>query len=480
MITRDWIRDDAVFYTESETVGLRSYSRADLCEFINYWKIKFLELGAKRGDKIGISIDNSEIHYYAMLFASFELGMKVVTLHRPNNENECISPRSNAYLPLDIFVYFNSYLSNPKLSTAIRHYRDNSKITLTYGKMEWEAYSDRYRSTAETPFLAQPNDELFCCTSSGTVGDPKLIAYTHKYLFDLCIENWRDLGYHSTDKFMHLASLNHGGMITLLIPALALGKEHYFMRMIEPTGQLRTDFLNICVKEEISRIICSSGSVIEKLINTMYARNIKLPDTTIMMLSFIDPYWVPAVKEEYVKRIDSIFGCTEIGGPVFIPSLTIDTENFNPLFLGKPINGFFKTEIIDGRIHANGHVFDDIVEEKDDGVYFISKNRLRKINDMDINPIDVYGLMSTYTARYLYEIYVDEVRNRLFIITADEVLIEMGYIVENLIESFYFGNVPTNLIYEPELAEASITHKADREKLAAIVEKFLTSQKNPV
>jgi acyl-coenzyme A synthetase/AMP-(fatty) acid ligase len=471
MITRDWIRNDAVFYTENEAAGLKVYSRSDLCEFINYWKIKFLDLGAKRGDKIGISMDNSEIHYYAMLFASFELGMKVVTLHRPSNENECSNPRSNAYLPLDIFVYFNSYLSNPKISTAIRHYRDNSKITLAYGKLEWETLSGDFRSIIETPILAQPDDELFCCTSSGTVDDPKLISYTHKYLFDLCLTNWRDLGYLSTDKIMHLASLNHGGMITLLLPSLAICKEHYFMRMIDPNDQLRIDFLNICVKQEISRIICSSGSVIEKLINAMHGRNIKLPDTTIMMLSFIDPYWVPAVKEGYLRKIESIFGCTEIGGPVFIPSLTCGTENFNPLFLGKPINGFFKTEIIDGRIHANGHVFDDIVEEKDDGVYFISKNRLRKINDVDINPIDVYGLMSSYTARYLYEIYVDEVRNRLFIITSDEVLIEMGYIVENLIESFYFGNVPTNLIYEPNLPEASVTHKADRDKLAAIVER---------
>lgn len=480
MITRDWLNSDLTIHIENATVGLKTYSKRDLCEFINYWKIKLLSHGAKPGDKIGFGIDNAEINYYAMIFAAFELGMKVVILHRPNNEKECQSPKSNAHLPLDYFIYLSSYLSNPRMSLAIRHYRDNSKNVIAFGKLEWDALSETFRTEETTPILAKPDDGLFCCTSSGTVDDPKLVTYTHRYLFDLCITNRTDLGYVYDDKIMHLASLNHGGMITLLLPALATCKSHYFMRMIDPTSQIRTDFLNICVKQKVTRIICSSGSVIEKLLDTMYARNIKLPDTTIMMLSFIDPYWVPAVKEGYLRRIESIFGCTEIGGPVFIPSLTIDTENFNPLFLGKPINGFFKTEIIDGRIHANGHVFDDIVEEKDDGVYFISKNRLRKINDMDINPIDVYGLMSTYTARYLYEIYVDEVRNRLFIITADEVLIEMGYIVENLIESFYFGNVPTNLIYEPELAEASITHKADREKLAAIVEKFLTNQKNPV
>ena len=52
-------------------------------------------------------------------------------------------------------------------------------------------------------------------------------------------------------------------------------------------------------------------------------------------------------------------------------------------------------------------VFDDIVREADEGVYFISKNRLPKINDIDINTLDIIELIET--SRYLYEIYVDEV-----------------------------------------------------------------------
>ena len=101
IITRDIIRDDATF---------NGYSKQDLCEFINYWKVKLIDLGAKPGDKIGLSFENSEIHYYALIFASFELGLKIVTLHRPNSEAEAKSPKSNAHLPLDYFVYLKEYL----------------------------------------------------------------------------------------------------------------------------------------------------------------------------------------------------------------------------------------------------------------------------------------------------------------------------------------------------------------------------------
>lgn len=479
MITRDLIRSDAVFHTETNTVGLKTYSKNDLCEFINYWKIEFLSHGAKSGDKVGIAIDNSEIHYYALMFAAFELGMQVVSLHRPNTENECQSPKNNAHLPLDFFIYFSEYLSNPKLYKAIRHYRDNSKAAFCYGDIEWNTYKETYRTKEETPIYAEPNDICFCCTSSGTVDDPKLVTYTHKYLFDLCTTNWRDLGYNQNDAVMHLESLNHGGMITLLLPALAVCREHYFMRAIDPRSFVRIDFFNVCQK--VDRIIAPSGGVIENLVNTMYDRDIKLPYATIMMLSFIDPLWLPVVKNGYLKSIESIFGCTEIGGPIFISRMARDMETFDPFFLGKPINGFFKTEIIDGRIHANGHVFDDIVREEPEGVYFVSKDRLRKINDVDINPIDVYGIVSQYAARYFYEIYVDEVHNELFIITSDGVLYELRNAVETVVKEFYLGQVPVTVIYEPDLPDASISHKPDRDKLSAIVERYrLTLQKNTV
>ena len=116
-------------------------------------------------------------------------------------------------------------------------------------------------------------------------------------------------------------------------------------------------------------------------------------------------------------------------------------------------------------------VFDDIVREADEGVYFISKNRLPKINDIDINTLDIIELIKT--SRYLYEIYVDEVYNELYIITSDKGLYEDREQYKETISLFYYGNVTlSDIIYDPKLYNIRIGHKADKDKLKGIVENY--------
>ena len=169
IITRDWINDDIVFHSgmKRDKLLVDTHNKQEFCEFINYWKLKLLSHGAKRGDKIGFCIEPSDIHSYSILFAAFELGMKVVVLHRPNNDKECSLPKSNAHLPLDFFIYMSVYKTHPLLSTAMRHFEKNSKVVLSYGPIEWQTKRHTFRSTEESPILAQPGDIALLCNSSG-------------------------------------------------------------------------------------------------------------------------------------------------------------------------------------------------------------------------------------------------------------------------------------------------------------------------
>lgn len=458
IITRDIIRDDATF---------NGYTKQDLCEFINYWKINLIDRGAKPGDKIGLSFENSEIHYYALIFASFELGLKVVTLHRPNTEKEAKSSKSNAHLPLDYFIYLNEYLSAAGTTLAINHFRKNSKQCISYGPVEWRIMKDLFRSQEETPVYAEPDMVAFCCTSSGTTGDPKLIGYTHKFLFGLSNHNCKELEYYSNDKMVHYSSLNHGGVITLLLPALMICKEHYF-RTFEHGYDTVKSFVRECADKGITKIFFANGTQVGCFVASMMYNNIMMPNTTIYLLSFICPEWSSAIKNGNLKSILSAFGCSEICGPVFMPHMDIhNVDTFNPKLLGRPLTGFYDTDIKGSRIHTKVYgkefVFDDIVDENPDGVHFVSKTRLKKINDIDINPMDIVDLIPA--SRYQYEIYIDEVYNELYIITHKEDLVVDG------VEKFYYGNVPVKMIYYPALHQTRISHKADNEKLKAIVEK---------
>ena len=117
-------------------------------------------------------------------------------------------------------------------------------------------------------------------------------------------------------------------------------------------------------------------------------------------------------------------------------------------------------------------VFDDIVESKNDGYYFVSKNRLQKLNDIDINPLDIIEIVEKYTTRYLFEVYVDEIYNELYVITSDLDAYDLRNEIKNEIDTFYHHNVTlTDVIYCIDLQNVTISNKADKDKLKGIVDK---------
>lgn len=478
IITRDIIRDDIVIYANDN-----SYSKKDLCEFINFWKVTLLHRGAQPGDKIGMSFENNEVHYYAILFAAFELGMQVVALHRPNNEKECETPKNNAHLPLDFYIFLTSYLTAADTMLGIKHFKDNSRHHISYGPIDWKLNSNGFRTEQETPIFAQSKDIAFCCTSSGTTGNPKLITYSHQFLFSLAQHNRSALGYTDDDVMMHFSTLNHGGVITLLLPSLMVCHKHHFNTFHHGIDTVK-EIVSKCIDAGVTKIFCSNGSMVNCIINDLCNTNRRLPDTTIFLLSFICPTWVRAIKEGRLKSIDSPFGCSEIGGPVFMPRLCRDNvDTFNPKYLGKPLTGFYNTKIVCGQIYTelpNGgdFIFDDNVSGD---FHFISKNRLPKVNDRDINPLDIVEILEKYETRYKFEVYVDEFYNEIYLITSSQKLYDMKSEIETEVEGFYHFDAGVYLLYEPRLHETRISHKADSDKLAGIVERYrLTFQKDAV
>ena len=224
---------------------------------------------------------------------------------------------------------------------------------------------------------------------------------------------------------------------------------------------------NDCTKHGITRIFCTHGAVLNEFIKHLDNRSLKLPKANIMLLSFISPEWCSFVKKGGLQSISSPFGCSELCGPVFMTWLDSTTvDNFNPKYLGMPTYGFYNTKVIDGRIHTSTPyndeiVFDDIVEAKDDGYYFVSKNRLQKINDIDINPLDIIEILEEYATRYQFEIFIDEVYNELYILTSNIIAYTQKSYIKNEIDSFYHDNVTvTDILYVPNLGDATISNKA--------------------
>jgi acyl-coenzyme A synthetase/AMP-(fatty) acid ligase len=469
IITRDWIKNGAKFYARFNEVATKD----EMCLRINYWKEKLLEEGAVPGNKIGILLISSDINFIALMFASFELGLKLVPLHRPNSEKECLKPKSVAHLPLDILVLF-SWEGNDMLVIPEKHFVANSKKVIRYDHDDWHIRSKKCLSHNMTPTLCMPTDDIILCNSSGTTGDPKLIHHTHEYLYDVGRFMIDKIELSEDDVIFHPSSINHGGSLSVFFfPTLLYCKNHYFHLSFDTYGNVIDlyDHMAECLKKfGITKVLSPAGIFTDNLIQSIDKMEDGLPDITIVVLTFINPKWLDVVKRGKIKKIISAFGCSETGGALFLPYVDKDTENFNPKFLRKPTTGFYDVKQIDGMLTVglpNGDVVqtEDIVEEREEGFYFVRKNKLKKINDVEINPLDIIELLEDTYSRNHFETVVDEVYNMLYIVTDDLKMVEDATIKEK-IAKFYMNKVTLeDIVYMPEFGNATVAIKPDREKL---------------
>lgn len=482
IISRDWLRDDALFYASQDNG--EHYSKERLCNLIEYWKQKLLENGARPGQKIGIVIMPIDIIYTGLLFAIFELGLKLVVLNRPNTEEECKTPKNNAHLPLDLFVSFKAPDSYPIAKVAEAHFLRNTKKSIIIDFEEWNTIKQNYVPSSVSPVLAKPEDELLLCNSSGTTSNPKLIYHTHKFLYNLCSYNWEKLDLNENDVVLHLASINHGASLSVFyLPALRVCKTHHFHLPLDISNR-DGDYFGMmyrsCKKHGITKLLSPNGRTTDGLIEAIDKSEEGLPEATIIVVSFINPKWLKVIKEGKLKKIISAFGCSETGGPLFIPHIdkNTDIESFDPKYMGHPTLGFYETSQVNGLLSVYLKDYDktiiteDIVKEEQDGYWFVSKNKLKKINDQDVNPIDIVEALEHIGSRTKFEVVVDEVHNELYIVTDDKNLMEHKEKAKEIVSSLYQGNIElTDILYMENFEHATVAVKPDRDKLLEFINK---------
>lgn len=491
VISRDWIRDDAVFYAD---IPCKKYTKQDLCEFTNYWKKYFVDKGAKKGDKVGLGITPVDIHYQAIMLAIFELGLRLVILNRPNNEKECETPKSKAHLPLDYYLVFSGFEKNSVFGVAIKFYMKNSKNVMLFDINDWHSSKPNFRIKDDVVgILANTEDHLLLCNSSGTTSNPKIIYHNHEYITSLCQWNYKDLEFSEDDKVLHLSSINHGASLSVFsFPAFRVCKEHFFN--ISPPNEIYTvitaenpeephyydKLVTYCQDYGITKILCANGAFIDNFVNAIIRSDKGLPNTNIMVICFINPRWSEAIEKGNLKSITSPYGCSEAGGPIFMSKLDINNVyNFDSRFLGMPTEGFYKTEITDNKLKVKLPIVNKTIDTEDyikevwGGYYFVGKDKLKKINDIDINPIDIIEIVEVYSSRYNFEVYVDEVYNELFIITNDPLMIHYKQKIVDDVTKFYNNHVTLkDIIFDIQLDKATVSNKADKYKLSETIQRY--------
>lgn len=437
IISRDWIKDDSIFFDHNSSV-----TKPDLCLHINFWKKFLLDNGAFYQCKVGLATKVNEIYYLALTFACLELGLNLVILAKPYKLDNDIS--INPYFPLDLLLidivlddkeFYDYYLNN------------SNKVITNLDKIIPDL------TIKDIGIFAKPDDICLSCLSSGTTNNPKKIEHSHKFFYDLCSLNYKSLEFQDNDVVLHLYTFQHGSSMSIhFLPSLHKCKTHYFYDQLHNiTEEKWNQFSIFCREKNITRLQSPYNAFTEKILKSIHQSS-GCPELTISVLSFINPNWLDIVKQDKLKKIVSIFGCSETAGPLFLPFIDKDTVNLNSTCLGKAIEEYYKISLDNNVLQVYIPTYnktictEDILEYHDGQYYFIGKNKIQRINDIEINLKDLRNILIKSTDHKFNEIIiiVDEIYNKLYIATEDKKLCEYKDKMDYEVKRFYNNKVEIN------------------------------------
>ncbi len=435
---------------------------------IDYWKHQLICKGVKPGDKIGIAIALMDDKYLGCIFACFELGLKIVILLKPLNKDQIYQPKYNAHFPLDVLIVdIEDFI--PEFSMSF--FKNNSKLVIRIKDCNFNDIKIHNFS----PNIA---DVCLLCTSSGSTGNPKKIEHTHEFFYNLCSVNWKSLGFQENDNVLHSYSFQHGSALGIyFLPSLYACKNHYFYCGVNVESDKGwDDLISFCIENNITKMHSIYATETENIISAIRRSDKGLPDLTIMVLSFINPEWISIIKEGKLKKIISVFGTSESSGPLFLSYVDQNTKHFDPRFFNHPIEDFYKISLDEqGGLTVNIPIYDKTIKTEDyfhrdsSGYRFLSKNKLYRLSDIDINISDLQKIFQNNFDKIIMDdiiIIVDEIHSKLYSVTSNkEVLIYIDQIKKD-IEIFYDRKIVLNgCFYIENLKDFAVGIKPDREKL---------------
>lgn len=387
-------------------------SRELLSEFVDHWKIVFVEKNhLKAGDKIGLGFPLTDIYYFGALIAAAELGLKLVVLDISSN-----SKLSQEFFPLDLFV------SGSMLSQEKHDYYSALSTQTEYWHI-WDNYTSK--NWQKLPVLSENEHDLalLLCTSSGTTAKPKKVEHSHKFLSNVSQRNAELFGFHGN--VLHIRNLHHGSSLaTYFIPSLMSDQctGHYIFNL--ESDQAIGDLVQFCVDYNINHIQFPYLYLAEHFLKQAASQNKKFRDLTIYVLSYINPTWQSLVNACGITKVVSVFGCNETSGPLFINTLRQGQKEFDhrKFVATDDFYDFRFNEqeqlVVDLKDYNTSVVMQDSFERKGNVFTHLGRNDLVRINDVVVN---LFWLLELAKVENLNaQITLDRDREKLYLAVWDK------------------------------------------------------------
>lgn len=229
------LRSTALRQPDSDALkfGDRSYTYAELDEWVDRAAHVLTDYGVRKGDRLGLMGANSD-HFVIAFFAALRLGAIVVPV------NPASAPMEVDYLVEDSGA--TAVVFDPGVAATIQGLSAPPPVLLalspTTGYQDLMTLASLAASgPAEDP--ACEDDDALLLYTSGTTGKPKGALFDHHRSLWVGFVSIGTFGMRIGDRFLHVAPLYHAAeLCALLIPGTMIGATHVVMPGFDPGAVL--------------------------------------------------------------------------------------------------------------------------------------------------------------------------------------------------------------------------------------------------
>jgi len=424
---------------------------------IDYWKyILFAHCGMDKGDKIALGLTQIGLDYIAIVFAGMELSLQFVVLDFSIQADRIgvNDYKTDAFGKIDLFLHHF-----PDGDENLEYYgKKAKKVFHTYDLADLViAKNDEFRAVAAR--RPKPDDVLMLCTSSGTTGTPKRVQHTHRFMYELAKRNAQQF----EGSVMHIRNLHHGSsMAVFFLPTLASDAVDLHMGLgynIAEEGMCK--IANISQKYQIKNISFPYTSDIDIFLKECEQRSYNWKDgLNIYTLSYIPSTWKQYFDNVGINQIQSIFGCNETSGPLFVSNMVKDQE-FDPKHFLQ-LDDFYKFTL-DKKDMLDVHmpVYDTVIHMNDmftvENHIWIHQGRedLIKVDQVEIN----LGTLMQTPSKYKIDALAltDTVFNKIYLAIWEDIPDSVAKIKTDIINKDIQRNINKTL----KISKYAVLSKSD-------------------
>lgn len=386
----------------------------DLIESIRHWKNILAEQeDMAPGKKVGLAISYIDLRYTSCLFAVSELGgvipiMDTVPLHSKTK------PRCRVLAPFDLYVYSNNI---PQEAVNVGKWYAKKQLDFNC----WFDYTSTTNHQYADVILAQEDDVIIVSPTSGSTEEPKKITYSHKWLSAVGDHCTQTFNFSADDRILHLSNLHHGGSSgCFFFPTVKHCKEHYFEHGMSLDPEDFERIIKLIVDKKINRVMFPTSHILDQVLRALPPLEHKCYFYTLQANL---KSWISEVKRINLAGIFSIFGASEMLGPIFLNTITpATTDSHDVLNYGKPLTNFYSVEIQDQQLYVsdktgrNSLISDRFEIDSNGDYHYKSRSSLIRVNEVTFEFGDLERILVENFDALSAVLIADSVSNKIYLL----------------------------------------------------------------